>query len=118
MPKQILVVDDEEDVASFLCGLLRDNGYATRSARDGREALEAIRECRPDLVLLDLMMPYETGTGLFRKLRHTKALETIPVIIVSGLAGRRVAVPPSVPMVDKPVDEQRLIDEVRRALGG
>jgi CheY-like chemotaxis protein len=118
MEKQVLVVDDEEDIKHFLCRLLTDNGYVVRSASDGVEALKAIREQRPDLILLDLMMPHETGTGLYRKLRHTKELKDIPVIVVSGLAGRKVAVSRSVPVIDKPVDEDKLLQAVQEALGG
>ncbi len=116
MDSEVLVVDDDVDVVHFLSRLLRDNGYSVRTAEDGVEALKRIQEQRPDLVLLDLQMPHETGTGLYRKLRGKKELQGIPVIVVSGLAGRRVAVSRSVPVLDKPIDEQLLLAEVDRAL--
>ncbi len=116
MNKRVLVVDDESDIVSFLTRLLNDNGYVVDSARDGVAAMEAIRKQRPDLILLDLQMPYETGTGLFRKLRNKNELKSIPVIVVSGLAGRKIAVSRNIPVIDKPIDEQRLLDAVREAL--
>lgn len=116
--KKILVVDDEQDIIDFLTTQLSDHGYAICSAHDGLEAMQTIKQERPDLILLDLQMPEETGTGLFRKLRHKKELKDIPIIIISGLAGRHVAVSKHVPVIDKPFDDyQTVLDEVRRAIG-
>jgi len=116
MGNKILVVDDEPDVVEFLKNLLEDNGYDVGSAGDGIEAMQLVNSDRPDLILLDLQMPEETGTGFFRKLRNRKDLRDIPVIIVSGLAGRDVAVSKSVVVIDKPPGEAALLEEVRRIL--
>ena len=118
MAARILVVDDEEDVRGFLCSLLEDNGYEVEMAEDGNSAWEAIRKRSPDLILLDLLMPEQTGTGLFRRLHDHKELCEIPVIVVSGLAGRNVAVGKSVPVFDKPIDEQALLREINEMVGG
>lgn len=117
MAETILVVDDEPDVVSFLSRLLTDNGYRVISAGDAIEAMNRVRQDTPDLILLDLQMPYATGTDLYRRLRSRSPWREIPVIVVSGLAGRHVAVSPAVPVIDKPVDEDRLLREVERALG-
>lgn len=116
MQKDILVVDDEPDVREFLSSLLEDRGYSVRSAEDGQVAMNAILEKRPDLVLLDLLMPHETGTGLYRKLHDKKELREIPVVIISGLSGRRVAVSRTVPVFDKPIDEEALLAKVGELL--
>lgn len=113
---QVMVIDDEPDVVSFLTRLLRDNGYEVISATNAVDAMALIEEQRPGLILLDLQMPYETGTDLYRKLRARRELKEIPIIVVSGLAGRKVSVSRSVPVIDKPIDEERLLGEVRRAL--
>ena len=63
--KQILVVDDEKDIVEFLTQLLEDNGYEVTAAYDGVQAMEMVLKSRPDLILLDLQMPEETGTGLY-----------------------------------------------------
>ncbi|MDX2437158.1 MAG: response regulator [Acidobacteriota bacterium] len=112
MAARILVVDDEEDVRGFLCSLLEDNGYVVDAAEDGNRAWRAIEEQRPDLILLDLMMPEQTGTGLYRMLHDHKDLREIPVIVISGLAGRNVAVGKTVPVFDKPIDEDGLLKKI------
>jgi len=117
MKKNILVVDDEADVVEFITTLLQDNGYETRSANNGIEALERVKEQRPDLILLDLQMPEETGTGFYRKMRDKKDFKGIPIIIVSGMAGRNVAVSKQVVVLDKPLDQEKILAEVQNALG-
>ncbi|MCP4600464.1 MAG: response regulator [Proteobacteria bacterium] len=115
--KNILVVDDERDVVEFLRDLLEDNGYSVEVAYDGVGAMEQVLRQRPDLILLDLQMPEETGTGFYRKLHNKRELKDIPIIIVSGLAGRNLAVTKSVTVIDKPPEEIEILEEVRKALG-
>lgn len=117
MSKNILVVDDEKDVRDFLGDLLKDQGYSVRIAADGVEALELMKQEKPDLILLDLMMPRETGTDLYRKIHRKKEFEEVPVIVISGLPGRYVAVSKSVPVFDKPIDEEGLLEEIRNTIG-
>ena len=116
MGNHILVIDDEPDVVGFLTRLLQDNGYEVTSASNAVDALEQITQQPPRLILLDLQMPYESGTDLYRKLHSRNDLKEIPIIVVSGLAGRNVAVSRDVPVIDKPIDEERLLKEVARAL--
>ncbi len=116
MSKDILVVDDELDMRDYVRTLLEDKGYTVRAAENGVAAMERVEEQRPDLILLDLQMPEETGTGFYRKLHNHKSLRDIPVIVISGLAGRNVAVSRSVVVMDKPIDEERLLEEVERAI--
>ena len=66
---------------------------------------------------LDLLMPKETGTDLYRRIHQKKGLEEVPVIVISGLPGRHLAVSKSVPVFDKPIDETRLLEEVKKAIG-
>jgi CheY-like chemotaxis protein len=117
MSKHILVVDDEQDVRDFLSDLLEDQGYSVRAAKDGVQAMEMIKEETPDLILLDLMMPRETGTDFYRQIHRKKEFESVPVIVISGLPGRYVAVSKSVPVFDKPIDESSLLEEVKKAVG-
>lgn len=112
MGHHILVVDDERDVRAFLAELLEDQGYAVRTAEDGMEAMAMVQEEKPDLILLDLLMPRETGTNFFRKIHNKKEYGDIPVIIISGLPGRHLAVSKSVPVFDKPIDEKRLLEVI------
>ena len=116
--KKILVIDDEKDIVEFLTQLLEDNGYAVAAAYDGVQGMEMVVQDRPDLILLDLQMPEETGTGLYRKLHNKKEYKQIPVIVISGLAGNYLAVGKSVPVIDKPPREEEVLREVAKALGG
>jgi len=115
--KQILVVDDERDIVEFLTQLLEDNDYEVTPAYDGVEAMEKVLKQRPDLILLDLQMPEETGTGLYRKLHNKKEYKDIPVIVISGLSTNYLALNKSIPVLDKPPEEKQVLEEVAKALG-
>jgi len=86
MSKKILIVDDEPDIITFLSALLEENGYESVSAKDGTEGLELLRKEKPDLVLLDLMMPKKSGITMFQELRKDPELSNIPVIVVTGVS--------------------------------
>ena len=116
MAKKILVVDDEPDIRDYLCSYLEDEGFATMEAEDGHVAMDKIMAEIPDLILLDLQMPEETGTGFYRKLHHKKELKDIPVIVISGMAGRDIAVSKSVPVFEKPIDKEELLKSIQQIL--
>ena len=117
MAKKILVVDDEPDIRDYLCSYLEDEGFTTMEAEDGHVAMEKAVGEAPDLILLDLQMPEETGTGFYRKLHHKKELRDIPVIVISGMAGRDIAVSKSVPVFEKPIDKEALLESIQQILG-
>jgi len=129
-PQKILIVDDEPDVVSYLEMLLRDSGYETLSASDGREAIELVRRERPDLVTLDISMPEASGTRFYREIKRDAELASIPVIIVTavtGYGGDKYAykefishsklVPPPEGYFPKPIDRDALLESVRKLLG-
>ena len=84
-PKQLLIVEDNEETAAFLSQIVEDQGYQYRVARNGVEAISALRQNRPDLVLLDIMMPKKSGIHVFCEMKADSELENIPVIVVTGL---------------------------------
>lgn len=86
MSKRILVIDDDPDHVLFLTSLLADHGYETATASDGRTGQQMVAKTRPDLIILDVMMPAKSGFNLFRQLRQDERTRSIPVIIVSGVA--------------------------------
>jgi len=116
MSKKVLVVDDEADVRKFLTAILEKHGYETVTAEDGNVALEIARKEKPDLVTLDLQMPHGTGTDFYRKFARSRDYKDTPVIVVSGLAGRDLAVKKPVAVFDKPIDPDEFIEAVKRAL--
>ena len=84
MPHSILSVDDEPDVTELLRFHFTKAGYEVWTASSGREAIETIRCRRPDLVLLDLMLPDIDGFGVCEILRRNAATAAIPIIILSA----------------------------------
>ena len=72
MSKQILVVDDEPDVRTFITAVLKKGGYDTVTAANGAEALQAVQARKPDLVILDLQMPFISGFTLAEEIRESK----------------------------------------------
>ncbi|MDD3471250.1 MAG: response regulator [Syntrophaceae bacterium] len=117
MPKKILVVDDDPSVVKYLTAFLEDSGYETITASNGEEAFEILKSERADLVTLDLQMPNETGTRFYRNVTKDKNLKDIPIIVISGLAGRHLAVTKPVAVFDKPVDRNALLKVVRETIG-
>ena len=117
MSTTILVVDDEADVRTFIRAILIKSGYEVITANNGAEALKLARESQPALVVLDLMMPQQTGTDFYRKLSKDKELSKTPIIVVSGLSGRQLALKEPVAVFDKPVDPVDFIAAVKKGLG-
>jgi len=117
MSKKILVVDDEADIRRFLTAVLEKGGHETLTAADGREAFEIAEREKPDLVILDLQMPDQSGPDFYRRLMKHKDLQNTPIIVVSGLAGRHLAVSDPFAIFDKPIDPDEFAATVERAWG-
>ena len=81
---EILLVEDDERSRSALAKLLEHEGYVVRPAPDGEQAIEAVRERRPALVLLDLMLPGRDGVEVLRTLRRDSATRALKVVILTG----------------------------------
>jgi CheY-like chemotaxis protein len=86
--KKILAVDDETDVLLVIKTALLSEGFEVTSATNGREALEKIPAEKPDLVILDVMMPGMTGFEVLEKMKADPAMAHIPVIMLTGLSER------------------------------
>jgi len=84
MTKKILLVDDEKDIRDLLEFNLENEGYKTIKARDGLEALQKAASHTPDLILLDIMLPYKDGFEVLRELRANQATREIPVIFLTA----------------------------------
>jgi len=86
MPKKILAVDDERHIVRLVQVNLERQGYEVVTANDGREALEKVESERPDLVVLDVMMPYMDGFEVLQNLRRNPSTRDIPVIMLTAKA--------------------------------
>lgn len=84
--KTILVVDDEPDVRTFFETALIDAGFTVKTAADGGQAVEILKQEKPALISLDLVMPRKSGVKLFHELRRNKAWAGIPVLVVTAHA--------------------------------
>ncbi len=121
--KRILVVDDDNDIVTYLTALLEDHGYETVTAQDGVEATERLAAERPDLICLDITMPEKSGVRFYRELHESPEWRSIPVVIVTGIIDEfkqfihtRRQVPPPAGYVSKPIDEKALIEMIERLL--
>ena len=86
MPKKILAVDDEKFIVRLVETTLVRHGYEVVMAYDGKEALEKVESEKPDLVVLDVMMPYMDGFEVLQTLRRNPATRDIPVIMLTAKA--------------------------------
>jgi CheY-like chemotaxis protein len=81
----ILIVDDEMDMRIFMSILFETGGYTAVAARDGSQGLVMARDMRPDLIIMDVMMPGEGGALMYKAVRSDADLRRIPVIMVSAV---------------------------------
>jgi two-component system, OmpR family, alkaline phosphatase synthesis response regulator PhoP len=84
MSKTILIVDDEQDIINLLNFNLQNEGFLTLTAMDGVQALEAARNGKPDVIILDVMMPKMDGLEVLRTLRRQEDTRHIPVIFLTA----------------------------------
>jgi phosphate regulon transcriptional regulator PhoB len=84
MPKKILVVDDEKDIVEMIAYNLEKEGFAVAKAYDGNEALEIVRTKKPNLIILDLMLPGIQGLDVCRMVRTRYGKEAIPIIMLTA----------------------------------
>lgn len=132
MAKRILVVDDEQDVRSFISTLLKDAGYEVVTAENGNRAMDAVEASPPDLVSLDISMPEKSGLKFYREMKTDPATRAIPILIVTGIQNpwaapdgtgsfehfisSRKQVPPPEGYFEKPVKPEEFLAKVASLL--
>jgi len=119
--RRILVADDEPDFVTFVSTVLEDNGATALQATDGNQAFDMARTQKPDLITLDISMPGKSGVEVFELLRKTEETSQIPVCIITGKPEMRQViydrpVPPPEGYLNKPVDEDSILLNVRKIL--
>ena len=87
--KRILIVDDEEDIVNVLRFRLEANNYAVLSASEGQEGLNKARAEKPDLIILDLMLPKLDGYKVCRMLKFDESYKSIPIIMFTARAQKK-----------------------------
>ena len=120
MAHDILIVDDEEDIRMLTAGILDDEGYETRSAGGSTEALAAVRERRPSLVLLDIWLQGSDMDGLGILSAIKKDHPVLPVVMMSGHGTVETAVHAikngAYDFIEKPFKADRMVMIVGRAI--
>ena len=130
MGTHILIVDDDQDVRMFNTEVVKQNGYDPLVAKNGEEGMNIIKETPPDLIILDVLMPKQSGIKMYRELKTDESLKNIPVIILSGIARRTFIrsqealtefgdenVPEPDIYLEKPVEASELADSIKKLLG-
>lgn len=130
MPKKALVVDDNPDVRLFSVAVLKKNGYTPLEAEDGESGLRMIKAEKPDLVILDVLMPRQSGVRLYRELKTAKSLKDIKVIVLGEIAKKAflrsqkaltefgdAEVPEPEIYLEKPVEPEELAEAIKKVRG-
>lgn len=130
MAKKVLVVDDDPDVRVFSVAVLEENGYTPLEAANGEEGMKIVKKESPDLIILDILMPRESGIRLYRNLKTNKSLKHIPVVVLSGIAEKSFqrsqkaltefggeSVPEPEAYLEKPVKAELLADTIKKVIG-
>lgn len=129
MGKKVLVVDDDPDVRLFSITVLEEHGYTPLEATNGEEGMQIIRKESPDLIILDVLMPRESGIRLYRQLQTDAKLKKIPIIILSGITEKSFLrsqkaltefggdpVPEPKTYLEKPVEPEELAEAIQQVL--
>jgi len=116
--KTILIVDDEFGVLEVLEFILSDAGFNVVSALNGQEAVALLKENRPDLAIVDFMMPILDGNGVIQAIRADKRLRKIPIILASALPEKtiRERCDGYTTFLRKPYKTEQLMEEISNLL--
>ena len=129
MAKKVLIVDDDVDVRTFVSSVVEDIGYKPELAKDGEEGIGKVKKEKPDLVILDILMPKESGIKMYRALKTDSQFSDIPVIVLSGIAKRTFLrsqkaldefgdqpVPEPEAYLEKPIEPEDLGETIKKFL--
>jgi len=122
MAKKILLIEDEEIMIDLLQRKITQEGYEIRVARNGEEGLAAMKEKKPDLVLLDIIMPKMEGFEVMEHMQADKDLKKIPVIVISN-SGQPVEIDRAQKMgardwlIKTEFDPQEVIEKIKKQIG-
>lgn len=118
--KKILIIEDENEFFFFYTMMLEGTDYTIMRALDGKQAFEKIKEEKPDLIILDLLLDQMTGDTFLKQLKSNPIGAAIPVIIASSFSPRSYKtifeIDPNLTFLEKPFTQERLLDEIKSRL--
>lgn len=124
--RSALVIDDEADIRNYVSSILEEHGWTVRTAATAEEGERLVRESRPEVILLDLVMPGQSGIQLFARLRGDEGTRGIPLVMVTGIKEQlnidwkeivtrlKARVPDG--FIEKPIDPTRLAQLVENVV--
>ena len=114
--KKVLVVEDNELNLKLFCDLLRAHDYTAEPVRDGREAVDRAQQFAPDLIIMDIQLPYVSGLELIETMKADEALRLIPIMAVTAYAAKgdeeRIRAAGAEAYVSKPISVVRFVEAV------
>ena len=121
MSKKILIIEDEDEFFFFYTMMLEGTDYSVNRALDGKQAFEKIKEDKPDLIILDLLLDEMTGDAFLKQLKSNPMHANIPIIIASSFSPRAYKtifeIDPKLVFLEKPFTQERLLAEIKAKLG-
>jgi len=88
--RKVCIVDDEEDIREIYSVAFSQSGYEVVTARDGEEGLKVVREQKPDIALVDIMMPKMDGLEMIREMKKDPELAKVPIIVMTNIDDRKI----------------------------
>ncbi len=129
MIKRVLIVDDDPDIITFVATVLEENGYTPLTAKNGEEGMAKAVEEMPELIIMDVLMPKQSGIKMYREVKSDESLKKIPVIVLSGIAKRTFlrsqealtefgsqSVPEPEAYIEKPVEPEELVETIQKLI--
>ncbi len=120
LPGKILIVDDEPDILEFINYNLKNKGFLTTTAGDGVEAIRKAKDFRPDLILLDIMMPNKDGRQTLKELRQMPDFEDTKIIFLTALSDEKSEIEGlqtgADDYISKPIKPELLVTRINAAL--
>jgi CheY-like chemotaxis protein len=120
----VVIIDDEPDVAVYLAAVLERKGHTVHTAGNAAEGFALVKDLRPDVACIDIVMPEETGVALFRRIRADDDVGETPIVFITALKPEMATphdglhvepIPEADEYVEKPPNSEAFVEAVERA---
>ena len=118
--KKVFIADDDEAIVRSLCKMLELSGFQVEACLDAKEILPTVKSFKPQIILLDLLMPHLGGFEICEMLNNDQETQGIPIIVVSSVAGytdiKKAFKLGVIGYINKPYDFSKLLEEINKAI--